>query len=69
MYPIRIRQYSEFSAVNYDRWEICKEACALGRELQVPVYRFVKQDLIRKFGEKWYHDLERIAKKHEEQKS
>ncbi len=64
LYPIRIREYSEFSAVNYDRWDICDDACTLGKELQVPVYKFVKQALIRKFGEDWYNELEEIAKEH-----
>ena len=61
LYPVRIRQYSEFAAVNYDRWEICDDACSLGKELGVPVYKFVKQALVRKFGEQWYSELERIA--------
>ena len=63
LYPIRIRQYSEFAAINYHKWEICDDACTLGKELQVPVYQFVKQALIRKFGEKWYHELEEVAVK------
>ncbi|WP_417199274.1 DUF3109 family protein [Bizionia sp.] len=63
LYPIRIKEYSEFSAVNYDKWEICDDACVLGKELQVPVYKFVKQALIRKFGEDWYADLEKVAEK------
>ena len=61
LYPIRIKQYSEFAAVNYDKWEICDDACSLGNELGVPVYKFVKQALVRKFGEKWYTELEKIA--------
>ncbi|MDG5490822.1 DUF3109 family protein [Psychroserpens sp. SPM9] len=61
LYPIRIKEYSEFSAVNYDKWEICDDACALGKELQVPVYKFVKEALIRKFGENWYLELEKVA--------
>lgn len=61
LYPIRIKQYSEFAAVNYDRWEICDDACSLGKELSVPVYKFVKQALVRKFGEQWYSELERVA--------
>ncbi len=63
LYPVRIRQYSEFAAINYHKWEICDDACTLGKELQVPVYQFVKQALIRKFGEKWYHELDKIADK------
>lgn len=62
LYPIRVKEYSEFSAVNYDKWEICDDACSLGKELQVPVYKFVKEALIRKFGEDWYSELEKVAK-------
>jgi len=61
LYPVRVQQYSEFSAVNYHKWPICDDACALGKELQVPVYKFVKDALIRKFGEDWYMELEEVA--------
>ena len=61
LYPIRIKEYSEFSAVNYEKWEICDDACSLGKELQVPVYKFVKDALIRKFGKDWYDELEKVA--------
>ena len=61
MYPIRIKEYSQFSAVNYNRWHICDDACALGKELEVPVYSFLKEPLIRKFGENWYTELETFA--------
>jgi len=63
LYPVRVKDYSEFSAVNYHKWQICDDACTLGKELQVPVYKFVKQALIRKFGEDWYMELEKIAEK------
>ena len=62
LYPVRVRQYSEFAAVNYHKWHICGDACTLGKELQVPVYKFVKQALIRKFGKDWYAELEVVAK-------
>ncbi|MHA7055830.1 DUF3109 family protein [Aquimarina sp. M1] len=62
LYPVRVQDYTEFSAVNYHKWEICDDACSLGKELQVPVYKFVKQALIRKFGEDWYMELEKVAK-------
>ncbi|MBO3115459.1 DUF3109 family protein [Winogradskyella sp. DF17] len=61
LYPVRIKDYSEFSAVNYDRWHICNDACSLGKELEVPIYKFVKQALIRKFGQDWYSELEKVA--------
>ncbi|WP_044400528.1 DUF3109 family protein [Lacinutrix sp. Hel_I_90] len=61
LYPVRVKEYSEFSAVNYDKWDICDDACSLGKELQVPIYKFVKEALIRKFGEDWYNELEKVA--------
>lgn len=61
LYPIRTREYTEFTAVNYHKWEICDPACSLGEELKVPIYKFVKEALTRKFGEKWYSDLEKVA--------
>ena len=64
LYPVRVQDYSEFSAVNYHKWDICDDACALGKELQVPIYKFVKEALIRKFGEDWYEELEKIALNH-----
>ncbi|MBZ0326198.1 MAG: DUF3109 family protein [Altibacter sp.] len=63
LYPVRVQEYSEFSAVNYHKWPICNDACSLGKELKVPVYKFVKEALIRKFGESWYLALEKIAAK------
>ncbi len=63
LYPVRVQDYSEFAAVNYHKWEICDDACTLGAALQVPVYKFVKQALIRKFGEDWYAELEKVAEK------
>ncbi len=63
LYPVRVKEYSEFSAVNYDKWDICDDACTLGKELQVPIYKFVKEALIRKFGDDWYGELEKVALK------
>jgi hypothetical protein len=62
LYPVRIQKYSSFAAVNYHKWPICDDACTLGKELQVPVYKFVKDALIRKFGEEWYSELETVSK-------
>jgi len=57
LYPIRITKYASFDAVNYDEWEICSPACSLGKELKVPVYKFLKTPLIRKYGTEWYDEL------------
>lgn len=63
LYPIRIHlnDLVEFEALNYDRWDICSAACTLGQQLQVPVYRFLKEALIRKYGEAFYKELDALA--------
>ncbi len=62
LYPVRIQKYKDYEAVNYHQWHICKSATRTGRNLGVPVYEFLKEPLIRKFGEKWYKKLEEEAK-------
>jgi len=57
LYPIRITKKKGFEAVNYHKWNICSDACKLGSALGVPLYKFLKDPLIRKFGEGWYDDL------------
>ena len=57
LYPIRVTSKKNFEALNYHKWHICSPACALGKELQVPVYKFLKDPLIRKYGPGWYSDL------------
>jgi hypothetical protein len=61
LYPIRIEKLQHYEAVNYHRWDICTPACACGSALQVPVYRFLKTPLIRKYGSDWYEALETVA--------
>lgn len=62
LYPIRITKYDAYDALNYDRWHICDPACRLGKSLGVPLYQFLKEALLRKYGEAWYAELlERIA--------
>ncbi len=58
LYPIRVANYTEFRAVNYHKWDICKAAKLLGERENVPVYKFLKEPLIRKFGQAWYDELE-----------
>lgn len=58
LYPIRIQSMAEgYEAVNYERWSICSDACQHGKALQVPLYKFLKEPLIRKFGTPWYDEL------------
>lgn len=59
LYPIRLQQVGEFTAVNYEKWSICRPAVIMGRNQVVPLYRFLKQPLIRRFGEDWFALLEK----------
>ncbi len=65
LYPIRISSYKEFDAVNYDQWHICKAACSNGKKLGVPVYKFLKEPLVRKYGEDWYSELSTVIEEDE----
>lgn len=60
LYPIRITEYKEYDAVNYHSWHICKPACECGQQLNVPVYKFLKEPLVRKYGDAWYEELEAV---------
>jgi len=58
LYPVRLQKYDEYIAVNYHRWKVCNCSRALGDKLAVPVYQFLKEPLIRKFGDAWFEQLE-----------
>lgn len=62
LYPIRVKsnKKSGFEALNYDEWDICSPACDLGEEMSMPVFRFVKHALIRKYGQEFYDELEGV---------
>lgn len=62
LYPIRIGKYGQYTALNYHRWDVCKAAALLGNKENIPVYKFLKEPLIRKFGKEWYAELEIAAK-------
>jgi len=62
LYPVRLGKLTDYTALNYHRWGLCEPACKCGSALKVPVFRFLKEPLIRKFGEAWYSELEGIEK-------
>lgn len=62
LYPVRLQRYKTMTAVNVHNWEICQCARLNGSTLDVPVYRFLKEPLIRKFGTDWYGQLEIAAR-------
>jgi hypothetical protein len=68
LYPIRVKQFDTLTAVNYEKWSICEPACALGEQLAVPVYKFLKEPLIRAFGEDFYNEMDSVAKEYGESK-
>lgn len=68
LYPIRIGNCGPYKALNYNRWNICKAAVALGEKKGVAVYQFLKEPLIRRFGEDWYAELELVAEELAKQK-
>lgn len=58
LYPLRLKTLSNGSvAVNYHRWKICKSAEVMGRSKGIRVYQFLKEPLIRRFGQEWYNEL------------
>jgi hypothetical protein len=57
LYPIRIKQLKNHDAVNYHKWAICKKALDNGMKLNLPLYRFLEDALIRKYGRRWYNKL------------
>ena len=61
LYPVRLKKYSDFTAVNYDKWDICEPARDLGQKEQVPVYKFLEESLIRRFGNDWMRHLKIAA--------
>lgn len=61
LYPIRLTKMDELETVNYHEWDICRSAIDHGKRKGIPVYRFVKDALIRRYGEKWYKELEETA--------
>ena len=62
LYPIREKNFGNgLIGLNYHRWAVCKDAVAKGKVLQMPVYRFLKEPLIRRFGQQWYDELCEVA--------
>lgn len=61
LYPIREKKLGPLVGLNYHRWDICKDAVALGEKLKMPLYRFLREPLVRRFGEAWYRELEETA--------
>jgi hypothetical protein len=66
LYPVRVKKYNTFEAVNYDSWSVCDPARALGASLRIPVYEFTASALRLKYGEEWFQALKLAAKEVQE---
>lgn len=58
LFPIRISEYKRFDAINYEKLDICKPGRECGVSEKLPMYKFLKEPLIRKYGEEWYKEVE-----------
>ncbi len=63
LYPIREKRFDGgLIGLNYHRWTVCRDAVKKGRALDLPLYKFLKAPLIRRFGAEWYRELCEVAK-------
>ena len=63
LYPIREKQFRDGTVgLNYHRWDVCRCARDKGRQLHLPLYRFLREPLVRRFGQEWYDELVALAK-------
>jgi len=68
LFPVRLSKIADYTAVNYAYWDICDDACTLGEELGVKTYQFLKEPLIRRFGEEWFNELTLVDEALEKEK-
>lgn len=61
LYPIREKSFGGTVCLNYHKWSVCRDAIEKGRSLHLPVYRFLRGPLVRRFGEEWYAELCEVA--------
>lgn len=62
LFPIRITEYKRFDAINYEELDICKPGRECGISEKLPLYKFLKEPLIKKYGEEWYKEVEIAGK-------
>jgi hypothetical protein len=65
LFPIRITEYKRFDALNYQQLDICKSARTCGKRKNIPLWKYLKEPLIRKYGQNWYSELETAVKVYE----
>jgi hypothetical protein len=69
LYPIRVDKYPNYEALNYHIWPVCNTARELGRQIGLPIYRFLKEPIIRKYGEKFYNEMQEVDRELEKMNS
>ena len=68
LYPIRVKEFGgDLVGINYHRWDICKDAVIKGKEMDMPLYVFLRSPLIRRFGQEWYDELCKMVEELKEQ--
>lgn len=68
LYPLRLANYGEFTSVNYHRWEVCRCAVKEGERQGVPLYKYLREPLVRRFGRAWYDELVSVCDNYLSQK-
>lgn len=62
LYPIRVTRLADGTlALNYHRWSVCEGARKLGSKLNIAVYEFLRDPLVRAFGSSWYDELQQMV--------
>jgi hypothetical protein len=64
LFPLRVKQYSSFRAVNYEEWAICRPGVAAGVKKNSPLWAYLRDPLVRAFGEEWYGKLKWSAEEY-----
>ena len=57
LYPLRVDEYGEFTTVNYHQWDVCRCAVVKGNQEGQPLYEYLREPLVRRFGQDWYDEL------------
>jgi len=68
LFPVRMKQYRDFRAVNYEEWSICRPGVVAGTGQGIKLYAFLKEPLVRAFGEEWYDKLQWSANEYAKNK-
>jgi hypothetical protein len=68
LYPIRVSKLSKYEALNFNSWHLCNPACRLGESLQVKTYRFLKEPIIRQWGNSFFEELIKVDELLEKEK-